>query len=59
MDESEIALAVRPPVGSRSSVDAEQTRIPSGLFNLGQTCYLNSSLQVMRMMPQIQTALNA
>lgn len=30
---------------------------PPGLVNLGQTCYLNSSLQVLRNMAPLQTAL--
>lgn len=43
MDESAVALA---------------TRTPPGLINLGQTCYLNSSLQVLRAMPQLRLVLS-
>ncbi|KAG6002396.1 hypothetical protein E4U21_003127 [Claviceps maximensis] len=55
---------VRPNVPIKfveDMTDAEQAQqagaTPAGLVNLGNTCYLNSTLQTLRSIPELQTAL--
>jgi ubiquitin carboxyl-terminal hydrolase 14 len=37
----------------------QQGATPAGLVNLGNTCYLNSTLQALRSIPELQTALTS
>lgn len=55
---------VRPKAGIKfveDMTEAEQAQqvgaTPAGLINLGNTCYLNSTLQTLRSIPELQTSL--
>ena len=41
----------------QEELDAAEATNPAGLANLGNTCYLNSSLQCLRAIPEVSTSL--
>lgn len=36
-----------------------QLKLPSGLTNLGNTCYMNATVQCLRVVPELRTALRS
>lgn len=68
MTDAQLAQAVRPPspvldASHRTRTDVfvggRQLTSPAGLDNLGNTCYLNSTVQVLKAIPELQSSLNA
>ena len=42
----------------QEEIDAAEATNPAGLANLGNTCYLNSSPQCLRAIPEVSTSLH-
>ncbi|KAK4188962.1 hypothetical protein QBC35DRAFT_450718 [Podospora australis] len=60
-DGAEIVRPAKKPKFIEDMTEAEMARQvgtpPAGLLNLGNTCYLNSTLQALRSIPELHTAL--